>query len=93
MLQVQAALEEGVRKHALVLPNPEPVVRLHEIGFAATKLICRAWTKSENYWKVYWDITRTASDVLSRAARRPPETGPPRSPAEVPPRARDVEQA
>ena len=76
-LQVQAALEEGVRQHALVLADPEPVVRLHEIGHAATKLICRVWTKSENYWTVYWDITRTASDVLTQA-RRPAEVAPPR---------------
>lgn len=92
-LQVQAALEEGVRGHALVLPDPEPVVQLHEIGFAATKLICRVWTKSENYWKVYWDITRTASDLLSQAARRPPEAAPALGSAEAPIRAREIERA
>lgn len=92
-LQVQAALEEGVRKHALVLPDPEPVVRLHEISHLATKLICRAWTKSEDYWSVYWDVTRTASDLLTRGARRPPEAAPPRSSAEVPVPTRDAERA
>ena len=92
-LRVQAALEEGVRGHALVLPDPEPVVRLHEIGHFATKLICRAWTKSENYWTVYWDITRTASDLLDRASRRPPESGPPPGYTDDPGRARDAGRA
>jgi small conductance mechanosensitive channel len=92
-LRVQAALEESVRRHALVLPDPEPVVRLHEIGHLATKLICRAWTKSENYWTVYWDITRTASDLLTQAARRPPEPAPPRASTEAPVRALDDKRA
>lgn len=91
-IQVQSAIEAGVRGHALVLPDPEPVIRLHEIGHLATKLICRVWTKSEDYWTVYWDITRTASGVLAEASRRPSEPGSPHGSAEAPVRARDAER-
>lgn len=75
-LEVQAKVEEFVRRHPLVLAEPEPVVRLNEIGHLATKLVCRPWTKSGDYWQVYWDITRAASDVLTRGASRPAATGP-----------------
>jgi len=54
----QKILEDIVNEHELVLKDPEPVVKLHELGESSVNFICRPWVKPENYWKVHWDITR-----------------------------------
>jgi len=56
--KAQGILEEIVNGHALVLKEPAAVVRLHELGDSSVNFICRPWVKPEDYWNVYWDITR-----------------------------------
>jgi small conductance mechanosensitive channel len=47
-----------IESHEAILADPEPVVRLHELGESSVNLIVRPWVKTEDYWPVYWDITR-----------------------------------
>jgi small conductance mechanosensitive channel len=56
--RAQRVLEEIIGKHELVLREPEPVVRLHELGDSSVNFICRPWVKPDDYWTVYWDVTR-----------------------------------
>lgn len=56
--KAQKILEKIVNGHELVLKNPEPVVKLHELGDSSVNFICRPWVKPDDYWTVYWDITR-----------------------------------
>ncbi len=56
--KTQKILEDIVSGHELVLKEPEPVVKLHELADSSVNFICRPWVKPENYWDVYWDITR-----------------------------------
>jgi len=56
--KVQNILEDIVNGHELVLKEPESVVKLHELADSSVNFICRPWVKPENYWDVYWDITR-----------------------------------
>ncbi|MEE4337891.1 mechanosensitive ion channel family protein, partial [Erythrobacter sp.] len=53
----QAVLEEIVRAHPGVLEEPEPVVRVHELGENSVNFICRPWVRTEDYWAVHWDLT------------------------------------
>ena len=52
-------LEEIVAAHPLVLTTPAPVIQLHELADSSVNFICRPWTKTSDYWTVYWDITRS----------------------------------
>ena len=56
--KTQRILEEIVNGHEMVLKEPAAVVRLHELADSSVNFICRPWVKPENYWDVYWDITR-----------------------------------
>ena len=56
--KAQKILEEIVTGHELVLKEPEAVVKLHELGDSSVNFICRPWVKPEDYWAVYWDVTR-----------------------------------
>jgi small conductance mechanosensitive channel len=56
--KAEAILEDIVRSHEKVLKDPEPVVKLHELGDSSVNFVMRPWVKRDDYWDVYWDITR-----------------------------------
>ena len=55
-------LEDIVSKHELVLKEPAPVIRLHELGDSSVNFVCRPWSKTGDYWTVYWDVTRAVKE-------------------------------
>lgn len=51
-------LQEIVEAQDKVLEDPEPMIKLHELGESSVNFVVRPWVKSDDYWDVYWDITR-----------------------------------
>ena len=49
-------------EHPLVLKDPEPTIRVSELGDSSVNFICRPWVETENYWEVYWDVTRKVKE-------------------------------
>ncbi|MBW2362232.1 MAG: mechanosensitive ion channel family protein [Deltaproteobacteria bacterium] len=49
---------EILEQHPKVLADPEPMVKLHELGEFAMEFVVRPWVKTGDYWDVYWDVTR-----------------------------------
>ncbi len=47
-----------VGEHEKVLEDPAPVVKLHELGDSSVNFVVRPWVRRDDYWDVYWDITR-----------------------------------
>jgi len=39
--------------------TPESMVRLHTLGASSVDFVVRPWVKVDDYWDVYWDVTRT----------------------------------
>ncbi|UCD50075.1 MAG: mechanosensitive ion channel [Phycisphaerales bacterium] len=62
MGKAQGILEEILRSHPLVLDEPVPNVKVHELGDSSVNYICRPWTKTSDYWTVYWDVTRSVKE-------------------------------
>ena len=56
--KAEKVLAEIVSGHEKVLKDPEPVIRLHELGDSSVNFVVRPWSKTDDYWDVYWDITR-----------------------------------
>lgn len=54
----ETVLADIVHSHALVLKNPETVIKLHTLNTSSVDFIVRPWVKTEDYWDVYWDVTR-----------------------------------
>lgn len=55
--KAREVLEEIVTGHDLVLADPAPVIRVHELADSSVNFVCRPWAANADYWKVYWDIT------------------------------------
>jgi len=64
--QAEKVLERIVQEHPLVLTNPEPVIRLHELADSSVNFICRPWVKTDDYWAVFWDVTRSVKEEFDR---------------------------
>lgn len=64
--KAKGILERLVEEHDLVLRDPEPVVRLHELADSSINFVCRPWTNTADYWTVFWDITRSVKEEFDR---------------------------
>ncbi|MHC5073021.1 MAG: mechanosensitive ion channel family protein, partial [Planctomycetota bacterium] len=60
--KAQAILEDVVSKQDLVLAEPAPVVKLHELADSSVNFVVRPWSRTGDYWNVYWDITRQVKE-------------------------------
>jgi small conductance mechanosensitive channel len=56
--KAQQILVDIINSHELVLKDPEPVIRLHELGDSSVNFIVRPWARTDDVWTVYWDVTR-----------------------------------
>jgi len=56
--RAERILAEAAADHELVLETPKTNVRVHSLGDSSVNLILRPWVNTEDYWTVYWDLTR-----------------------------------
>lgn len=54
--------KELLISHELVLEEPPPTVKLHELGDSSVNFVVRPWVKTKDYWDVHWDITRAVKE-------------------------------
>lgn len=57
--KAQRIMLEVLADNEMVLADPEPVVRLHELADSSVNFVCRPWCRTDDYWDVYWDVTET----------------------------------
>ncbi|MGI9331209.1 MAG: mechanosensitive ion channel domain-containing protein [Gammaproteobacteria bacterium] len=68
----EALLLEIVMNDQRVLAEPEPNIRLHELADSSFDFIVRPWVKTEDYWGVYWDLTREIQRRLAAEGFKTP---------------------
>lgn len=56
--KTERVLQEILDSHEKVLADPVPIVRLHELADSSVNFVVRPWVNKDDYWEVYWDITR-----------------------------------
>jgi small conductance mechanosensitive channel len=60
--KAEQVLTEIITSHEKVLKDPEPVVRLNTLGESSVDFVVRPWSKTDDYWDVYWDVTREVKE-------------------------------
>ena len=60
-------LHEIVTEHPLVLDDPAPVVEVRELGEYTVKRSGWPWAKTEDYWSVNRDVTRSCKERFDEA--------------------------
>jgi len=56
--QAEQILAGILTEHEKILDEPAPVVHLHELGDSSVNFVVRPWVKVDDYWDVYWYVTR-----------------------------------
>lgn len=56
--KAQGILEEIVAAHPKALKEPQPVIRMNTLADSSVNFICRPWARTEDYWDLFWDITK-----------------------------------
>lgn len=56
--KAERILHDIVTADARILADPEPLIKLHELGESSVNFAVRPWVYTADYWDVYWDITR-----------------------------------
>jgi len=54
----EKVLRDILVQHDKVLSSPQAVVKLHKLGDSSCDFVVRPWAKTDDYWDVYWDVTR-----------------------------------
>lgn len=62
----QVALKT-IEKHKLILTEPEkPFVRVKSYGDSSVNLITRVWCKTDDYWKLQYDLTEQIREAFDK---------------------------
>ena len=67
MAKAQEVLEEILANHDAILKDPAPVVKVHELADSSVNFVVRPWVETDDYWDVYWDITRSVKEKFDAA--------------------------
>ena len=54
----ERVLWDVVKAYPAVLEDPEPLIKVHELGDSSVNFIVRPWVKTDDYWDTYWDLTK-----------------------------------
>jgi small conductance mechanosensitive channel len=58
LLHAEKVLTEIVTEHPAVLRSPEPMIKVHTLNTSSVDFVVRPWVKTDDYWDVYWDVTK-----------------------------------
>jgi len=64
--RASALLLELANNHESVLGKPEPVVGVNALSDVAVVIFLRPWVKTEDYWPVYWSLTKQVKDLFDK---------------------------
>ncbi|MBE5754547.1 MAG: mechanosensitive ion channel [Clostridiales bacterium] len=53
--------------HELIFKDPAPFVRVKEHGASSINIVTRVWTKSSDYWTVYFDVMEKVKTEFDKA--------------------------
>ncbi|HAS63327.1 MAG TPA: mechanosensitive ion channel protein MscS [Vibrio sp.] len=58
LLHAESVLLDIITSHPAVLRAPEPMIKVHTLNTSSIDFIVRPWVKTDDYWDVYWDVTK-----------------------------------
>ena len=70
--RVMEVLNQVVRETEHVLPDPAPAVKLTACGASSMDYAIRLWTKTSDYWDVYFFLLEHGKRALDAAGIRVP---------------------
>lgn len=64
--KAERVLKQIIDSNDKILHDPQPIIKLHELGESSVNFVVRPWVNKEDYWDVYWDVTRTVKITFDK---------------------------
>ncbi len=64
--RVKAVLERIMQNDKRILKTPEPFIALGALSASSVDIKVRAWTKTSDYWDVYFDMNKTVYETFNK---------------------------
>ena len=55
-----------------ILKDPAPQIILQAIEDNSARIAIRAWASVQDYWNVYWELSKSVKDRIEAAGLHPP---------------------
>lgn len=65
--QTKEVLMQVLLNNTDILKNPEPTINVSELADSSVNFAVRPWVKTENYWKVYFNVLEEGKLALDKA--------------------------
>lgn len=65
--QAKEILEDTFKNNPKILTEPKPFVAVKELGDSSVNLLVRAWTKPEDHWDTFFQMTEDSKIALDNA--------------------------
>jgi small conductance mechanosensitive channel len=65
--KAKSIINEMLKNDERVLEDPEPMVVVGALGDSSVNFNVRPWTKKEDYWGFYWDMTENIKKKFDEA--------------------------
>ncbi|MBN4046932.1 mechanosensitive ion channel [bacterium AH-315-P13] len=65
--KTKEVLMNVLTSHPLVLQDPAPTVNVKELADSSINFAVRPWSKAEDYWTVFFDVTENTKEALDAA--------------------------
>ncbi|MCB0463595.1 MAG: mechanosensitive ion channel [Flavobacteriaceae bacterium] len=65
--KTKEVLMNVLTSHPLVLKDPAPTVNVSALADSSVNFAVRPWSKAEDYWTVYFDVTEQTKEALDAA--------------------------
>lgn len=65
--KAEQILRDIIEQNSMILDDPAPVIRMHELGDSSVNFVVRPWVKTEDYWDVFWDTTKAVKQRFDAA--------------------------
>ncbi len=64
--KVKGIFNKLIKEHKLILKDPQPFVRMGNLGDSSLDFTVRVWTKTEDYWTVHFDLTENIKEEFDK---------------------------
>lgn len=64
--KVKKTVESLIWADARILKDPSPLIAVNALSASSVDIIIRAWTKTGDYWDVYFDMNRKIYDTFNK---------------------------
>ena len=64
--KAMSLLKSELEKDDRILADPAPVIEVGSLGDSSVNILCRPWVKGEDYWGVYWSLTKAVKQRFDK---------------------------